>query len=795
MKKTLFSICLAAFSVTASLFSQSTLTIEKIMQGEKFTGFSPSGIQWSPTGNRVYFNWNPEMEADPSLYVINAVKPLPAKVTIEEQKNLLSFRGTYNRTRTKMLYDKNGDLFILDIKTGTSKQITSTSAYENSPVFSKNEDKIIYNSGNNLFSWDIATGTIAQLTDLRQGKEKTEESPYANLRDNWLHNNEMSLIKVLAERKSENDRAEKERKALEPKRLKAIYTGSGMARSIKLSPDNNYITWLTFQPGENKSTIIPSYVNESGYTEDTRARSKVGDNISVSSGLTIYDIKRDTSYSVKIDDIPGITDKADYLKDYPAKKPAVSKKSDKPEKPEKRGVRINEPVWSDNGAFAVVDISSNDNKDRWLMLVDVNTGGLKLLDRQHDEAWIGGPGIGYGGSTGFLADNKTLYFQSEESGYSHLYIIDVTIGAKKAMTSGKFEVSNLSLSNDKKYWYFISNEVDGGINEFYKMSVADGSKTRLTTFEGGVEADLSPDEKYIALRMSKANTPWELYIMENKEKAVPVKVTESLTPEFKSYIWRTPEYIKISASDGAQVPARLYKPVNPVNNGPAVVFVHGAGYLQNAHRWWSSYYHEYMFHNFLVDNGYTVIDIDYRGSAGYGRDWRTAIYRFMGGKDLDDQVDGAKYLVSNCKVDPARIGIYGGSYGGFITLMAMFTKPGTFAAGAGLRSVTDWAHYNHGYTSDILNTPFTDSLAYAKSSPIYFADGLKGALLMCHGMIDDNVHFQDIVRLSQRLIELGKDNWELAVYPLERHGFVEPSSWTDEYKRIYKLFEENLKKE
>ena len=123
----------------------------------------------------------------------------------------------------------------------------------------------------------------------------------------------------------------------------------------------------------------------------------------------------------------------------------------------------------------------------------------------------------------------------------------------------------------------------------------------------------------------------------------------------------------------------------------------------------------------------------------------------------------------------------------------MFTEPDIFAAGAALRSVTDWAHYNHGYTSNILNTPQTDSLAYAKSSPIYYAEGLKGALLICHGMVDTNVHFQDVVRLTQRLIELGKDNWELAVYPVEDHGFTEPASWTDEYKRIYKLFEETLK--
>jgi len=155
-------------------------------------------------------------------------------------------------------------------------------------------------------------------------------------------------------------------------------------------------------------------------------------------------------------------------------------------------------------------------------------------------------------------------------------------------------------------------------------------------------------------------------------------------------------------------------------------------------------------------------------------------------------VDAARWLQREYGVDPRRIGIYGGSYGGFITLMAMFTQPDVFVAGAALRPVTDWAQYNQGYTSNILNLPQTDSDAYRKSSPIYFAQGLKGHLLICHGMVDTNVHFQDSVRLAQRLIELRKTNWELAPYPVENHGFIEPTSWADEYKRILKLFDETV---
>jgi len=220
--------------------------------------------------------------------------------------------------------------------------------------------------------------------------------------------------------------------------------------------------------------------------------------------------------------------------------------------------------------------------------------------------------------------------------------------------------------------------------------------------------------------------------------------------------------------------------------------VHGAGYTQNVRKGWMYYFREFMFHNMLADLGYTVIDIDYRGSAGYGRDWRTAIYRHMGGRDLGDYVDGSAYLEDEFGIDPERTFIYGGSYGGFMTLMGLFTAPDSFGGGAALRSVTDWAHYNDVYTSNILNTPATDSLAYARSSPIYFAEGLDDPLLMPHGLIDRNVQPQDIFRLTQRLIELGKEDWELALYPVEPHSFTEPSSGTDEDRRIFELIEASV---
>ena len=349
------------------------------------------------------------------------------------------------------------------------------------------------------------------------------------------------------------------------------------------------------------------------------------------------------------------------------------------------------------------------------------------------------------------------------------------------------------MSKSKKLFYVLTNEAHPGKQDWYKLAIDGSSKEKITNKTGGLEVALSPDEKNIAYRYSYINKPWELFIQENKSTNAITQVTnKAMSDEFTQYPWRENKIFTITARDGQPIYARIYEPKAGTKNNAAVIFVHGAGYLQNVHYWWSSYSREYMFNNLLADKGYTVIDIDYRGSAGYGRNWRTGIYRFMGGKDLDDEVDAANYLVKELGIDKNRIGMYGGSYGGFMTLMALFTQPDVIKAGAALRPVTDWSHYNHGYTANILNIPQEDSIAYARSSPINFASGLKNHLLICHGMVDVNVHYQDAVRLSQKLIELGKDNWEMAAYPMEDHGFVEPSSWTDEYKRILKLFDKEL---
>ncbi|CDF79466.1 dipeptidyl peptidase IV [Formosa agariphila KMM 3901] len=754
------------------------------MQGDDYIGHLPSGAHWSENGNTIYFNWNPEKAFSDSLYAFNTHTKDIKKVDFETAYHLPAARGTYNTNKTKKIYSKHGDVFLMDIASEKITQITNTKATERNVHFTHNEQQIAYVLNDNLYTWDISSGVTKQLTDFTNKKVKDDKR---SDKDEWLYQDQLGLFEVLKTRKAKQDQKEHFNDKEDLNKPLPIYVKGKSVYNQQVSPNGKYVTYLTVKREDNKGTITPHYVTESGYTEDQNTRSKVGDTPDTYE-LYIYDIANRKTYPVVLDNLEGLDYIPEYTKAYP----------DKDYKNDNRIGYISGPIWNADGSKAVLDINANDYKDRWIVLLHAEDGTVTHLDHQHNAAWIAGPGIGgyRGGALGWMPDQKSIWYQSEASGYSHLYTLNTSSKKAKALTSGNFEIYNPFISNDKKHWYLTANKNHPGDRQFYSMPINGGQLKQLTTDVGGNDVTLSPDETQMAILYSYSNKPTELFLKDNplfsKTNSKATQLTHSTTDAFNTYNWRAAEVITFKAEDGAEVHARLYNPSPDVKNKAAAIFVHGAGYLQNAHKWWSSYFREYMFHNLLVDNGYTVLDIDYRGSAGYGSEWRTGIYRHMGGKDLSDQVDGAQYLINELGIDKNKVGIYGGSYGGFITLMGMFNEADTFKAGAAIRSVGDWAAYNHGYTARILNTPVTDSLAYRRSSPIYFADGLKGDLLILHGMVDDNVHFQDMVRLSQRLIELEKTNWEMAVYPVERHGFVEPSSWIDEYSRIFKLFNTSL---
>jgi dipeptidyl aminopeptidase/acylaminoacyl peptidase len=749
------------------------LTVDSIMRGPALVGYPPSGLRWSGDSRDLFFEWRKPGEKEGATYVLSQNTTTPRRLTEDERKLAPPVGGVWDEARRRVVFAEGGDIVVLDTVARTRHQVTRTTAPESGPRWARHDTAVTFVSQNNLFIVPLATGSIEQLTDVRPRRRETRDTESQK----FVREQEAALLQVTKE-------AAERRKADEEKRKKDalpefdITERQGVTQ-ISLHPSETWAFVSVADRADAKSTIVPNYVTESGYTEDISSRPKVGD-VQGRQRLAILNLK--ARKSVWADSAFAGTAKVEG-------------------KDEPRDVRWSPPTVSPDGRLVVAAARSEDFKDRWIVALDPDSGKARVIDSLHDDAWIreaGGGPFG-GGGMGWMPDGHSLWFLSERDGYMHLYVVDAAQAgaAPVQLTSGAFELTSAELSFDRTKFYLVTNEVHPGERHIYEMPATGGTRTRLTAMAGSNIGEVSPDGTLIGLIHSSMTRPPEVFVMPNKAGAPVQQVTTTPTEEWRSFRWMEPEVITYKARDGKEVYARLYTPemigASRDRSRPAVIFVHGAGYLQNAHRYWSTYYREYMFHNLLASMGYVVLDADYRASAGYGRDWRTAISRHMGGKDLDDIVDGAKYLVDHQRVNPSRIGVYGGSYGGFITLMALFTSPDTFAAGAALRPVTDWAHYNHSYTGSILNEPQDDAAAYRQSSPIYFADGLKGALLICHGLVDTNVHVQDSIRLVQRLIELRKTNWELAVYPVENHGFEHETSWADEYKRILKLFETHLR--
>ena len=802
------------------------LTVDSIMRGADLVGYEPDGVRWSRDSRKIYFRWKRAGEpriGEFATYSVNRDGGELRKLSEEEAKQAPPTSGELSKDKKFTIYAENGDIFLYDHEKGERRQITRTVEPETNPRFTFDGRRVYFTRQNNLYTLSLdGGGLLEQLTDIRAAGSPNTDAPRKGTdSQEAIKKEERELLEAIRERAEKREQDEKKRKEREKRKPFQLAQGQNVT-NLSLAPDGTFVIAVINESGTGaKNTIVPNYVTESAFTEDIPGRTKVGD-AQGRSRMAIINIENGDSkwveHGQKTEVAPRLQTKtegnateqsarergtpqnqqqsppqsAEQTQNQNAARGQQQTEAAQQTQSRDREVQLFALQWSDDGKNAVLQARAADNKDRWIMLLDPATGKSKVLASVHDDAWVGGPGAF---SLGWLPDNRRVYFQSERDGFSHLYTIAIDGGAPVQLTSGQFEVSDVRLSEDKAKFYYTSSEGSFFERHLYSMSFDGGARTRLTSLAGNNQTSVSPDQTTLAIVRSYSNKPPELYIAPNRTGSSETEtrqITTSPTDEWRSHNWIEPSIVSFKARDGATVHARLYKSAKFKKGGPAVVFVHGAGYLQNVHRWWSNYYREYMFHHLLMEKGYAVLDVDYRGSAGYGRDWRTGIYRHMGGKDLTDHVDAAQYLVNDHGVDTKRIGIYGGSYGGFITLMAMFTTPDVFAAGAALRPVTDWAHYNHGYTSNILNVPQSDLEAYKRSSPIYHAAGLKGALLICHGMVDVNVHYQDSVRLAQKLIELRKDNWELAGYPVEDHAFEQPTSWADEYKRILKLFESNL---
>jgi dipeptidyl aminopeptidase/acylaminoacyl peptidase len=802
---------LALLALVAGASAQS-LSLEQVMADPDWIGPPVEQAWLALDGEHAYYRVKQSGSVLRQLRRIDLGDGADAPVADADLAGIDGPEPVFSRDRRHAAFLRNGDLFVRELASGRLRQLTRGIEDLAEPRFA-DDRRVQVRAGERWLSVAIEGGPATPLADLRFEAEPDSEGADDDLRQTQLRLFE-SLARLRAQRAATRDEEARVRDADPSRAPLPWYLGKGRRLvASEPSPDGRFLL-ISTEDGDHKrgdAGKMPRFVTESGFTEVEDVRTRVGREPPAAQRIELLDLQARERTVIDLAALPGID--VDPLADLraaaaaraaaakaaasagagtsPAAAASAAGKPDAGATP--RPVSLMAAQWSPDGRHVALMLRANDNKDRWLATLAParNGGAVSVQHRLTDPAWINWSFNAFG----WMPQGDTLWYQSEHTGWSHLYVKPLS-GPARALTHGDWEVHAPELSADGGTVYFIGNAGDPTRFDLYSVATTGRTEPRRLTELGGVERFvLSADGRQVLLAHSASYLPTQLSQLQLRGGEVTA-LTDTRTNAYKAIEWPGFEMVAVPSShQDRPVWSKLYRPrtLEPGRTYPAVLFVHGAGYTQNSHQRFPYYFREQMFHHLLVEAGYIVLDMDYRASAGYGRDWRTAIYRQMGHPELEDLLDGIDWLAAEHQVDPARIGVYGGSYGGFMTLMALFREPDRFAAGAALRPVTDWRHYNHGYTANILNTPQLDPEAHRKSSPIEYAQALADPLLIGHGMLDDNVFYQDSVMLAQRLIDLGKQDWELAGYPLEPHGYVQPESWLDQYRRILKLFNQALK--
>lgn len=442
--------------------------------------------------------------------------------------------------------------------------------------------------------------------------------------------------------------------------------------------------------------------------------------------------------------------------------------------------------WSPDSKHVLLAQVSPDAKKRQIAVIDPSMGKMRVLFEETDPRWADD------GVAGWSPDSAQVWFTSEKDGFAHLYRVPVSEGEAAQITTGKWEIRSEPFSTAPQWignWiYYSSTEAGTSQRQFYRIHPDGSGKEKLSSTAGLHIGTVTEDGRHSAVLRADEKAPFDLWV-DNE------RITTSPRAEFAAWSWPEIRYVQFpSRVDRKPVSAKLMIPPGRAQGKrPAIVYVHGAGIATSVLQQWGSYNElRYVYNTHLANKGYLVLDLDYRGSTGYGREWRSDVYLHLGGKDLEDVLGAVDYLKTRDDVDMNRLGIWGVSYGGFLTNMALFLSPGTFKAGSGWAAVNDWENYNAGYTRQRLNTPSLNPEAYRRSSPIHFSNKLQDHLLIIHGMVDNNVLFQDAVQLTEKLVQEGK-RFDQAFYPQESHGFVRDQTWIDALRRTTEWFDRYLK--
>jgi dipeptidyl-peptidase 4 len=453
--------------------------------------------------------------------------------------------------------------------------------------------------------------------------------------------------------------------------------------------------------------------------------------------------------------------------------------------------------WLPDGKTMAIQRESRDQRRLDLLFADVDTGRTRVVLTETSDTWIE-----LHDELSFLKQTPEFIWASARDGFQHLYLYDYGGHLVRRLTAGPWNVDDFrgraikAVDEDHRLVYFTATEKSPVERHLYRASLdtEDPGKIERITEEPGLHAiTMSPDAKVYVDNFNSVSQPPQVSMHGADGKLVTYLLENPLNEQHPDAPYLAdnsiPDFGTLTAADGQALHYRLFKPAHfdPAKRYPAIVDVYGGPGVQRVTNSWTGG----SFTQILTRAGYAVFQLDNRGSAFRGTAFQAPIHDKLGEVEVADQILGAHWLGSQSFVDPSRIGVWGWSYGGYMTLMLMFKAPEVFRAGVAGAPVTDWTLYDTHYTERYLDRPQDNPAGYAASSVLPYAKNLKGKLLVIHGMADDNVLFLHSTKLFRKLQDLGKP-FDVMVYPGAKHGLVRQHDGRHAYMTIKRFFDDNL---
>lgn len=443
--------------------------------------------------------------------------------------------------------------------------------------------------------------------------------------------------------------------------------------------------------------------------------------------------------------------------------------------------------WTPESRQLSITYLNRDQNHLELLFANPATGKTHIVFQETvQNGWIEGVQ-----SPRFLDDGKGFLWLSERDGFNHIYLYDMNGNLKKQITHGKWDVRNiLCVAQKQKKVYFSASKFLREENHFYTVSLRGKGLKQISKESGTHSINCSPSGNYYIDSFSNFYTPSRQSLYDHRGKFIKT-LREGKVKALQQHPLAHIEFLNFKTSNGNLLPAFMIKPIDfdPEKKYPVLIYTYGGpGSQIVSNRWFGS---RGFWYTFFTQKGYLIFAVDGRGTANRGRAWKFSLYRHLGDVEIQDQIEGAKYLGTLPFVDARRIGIWGWSYGGYTTVMCMLKGADFFKTGVAVAPVTDWRNYDSIYTERFMDQPEDNEDNYNQASAANFAGKLKGKLLILHGSSDDNVHFANTMQLA-RALEKHRKLFDLMVYPRKRHSIHGTDERVHLYKEITGYILENL---